>query len=202
MTSTDTPAAHTEGRTFAPDRTHLVAVFFMVGMALIGISWAPLYLGWILIFPVLFIIWVFTAKTHVSDAGVDITYLFKKNVHIDWDDFEGVSFSRASANATTTTGAQYPMPGVTFNSLPELSEASNGRITDVITGAAEAADGMIEVIDHNGDGVLMTKEEYERHLAATGRASGDENSTKSSTDKSSTAPKSSNTTATNQSNND
>lgn len=166
MTSPETPTdAETQGRTFVPERTHLVAVFLFTGMALIGISWAPLQLGWLLIFPVLFVAWVLKAKTRVDDSGVSITYLLRKNVHIDWAEFKGVSFDGWLPKATTASGADYPMPGVNFNSLPALAEASNGRITDVITGAAEAADGMIEVIDHDGNGILLTKEEYEQRLA-------------------------------------
>ena len=151
-----------EGRTFTPERTHVLAVGLIMGIALIGISWAPQYLGWLLIFPILFLAWVFTAKTHVSDHGLELTYLFRKNVSIDWDDLEGVSFEGAGAKATVADGSQYAMPGVTFNSLPALSEASGGRITDVITEAAEAADGMVEVTDQEGNSMLITKEEYER----------------------------------------
>lgn len=152
------------GRTFQPDRTHVIAVALIIGIALIGISWAPLYLGWLLIFPVAFLVWVYTAKTRVSDDGIAITYLFRKNVQIGWNELEGVSFEGSAAKATTTAGRQYAMPGVTFNSLPALAEASNGRITDVITEAAEAADGMMEVTDHEGNSVLMTKEEYEQRV--------------------------------------
>ncbi len=152
------------GRTFTPDRTHLLAVGLMTGIGLIAISWAPLYLGWALIFPVIFTMWVLKARTHVDETGIDITYLFRKNVKIPWDEFKGVSFQGMSAKAATTNGKEFPMPGVTFNSLPELSEASQGRITDVITEAAEAADGMMEVTDTEGNSVLMTKEVYEAHV--------------------------------------
>ena len=152
------------GRTFTPDRIHVLAIAIMAGIALIPISWAPLYLGWILIFPVLFIVWVFKAQTRVDDSGIATTYLFRKNATIAWEELDGVSFEGMTAKATTKNGQQFPMPGVTFNSLPALSEASNGRITDVITEAAEAADGMIEVTDAEGNSVLMTQEEYDAHV--------------------------------------
>ena len=142
----------------------------MTGIGLIAISWAPLYLGWVLIFPVIFIMWVLKTQTHVDEAGIDIKYLFRKNISIPWDEFKGVSFQGMSAKAATTNGKEFPMPGVTFNSLPELSEASQGRITDVITEAAEAADGMMEVTDTEGNSVLRTKEEYETHAQAHAEA--------------------------------
>lgn len=151
--------------TFRPDRTHVLAVALMMGIALIGISWAPQYLGWILFIPILFIGWIYHAKTTVSEDGLDITYMFKKNAHIGWEDLDGISFKGMSAQATMKDGNEYTLPGVTFNSLPELAEASNGRITDVITEAAEAADGMVEVTDHEGNSVLMSQAEYDRHVA-------------------------------------
>ena len=83
-----------------------------------------------------------------------------------WEDLAGVSFRGSKALATTKNGTGYPMPGVTFNSLPELAEASRGRITDVITQAEEAADGKYEIIDKEGRGVLLTREEYDEYLQA------------------------------------
>ena len=152
------------GRTFTPDRTHLLAVALMTGIGLIAISWAPLYLGWVLIFPVVFVLWVLKAHTRVDESGISLTYLFRKNEEIPWEELKGVSFKGMKALATTKNGKQFPLPGVTFNSLPALSEASQGRITDVITEAAEAADGMVEVTDTEGNSVLMTQEEYEAHV--------------------------------------
>ena len=71
-----------------------------------------------------------------------------------------------SVSAVTASGAEHPLPGVTFNSLPDLAEASNGRITDVITAAREAADGKYEIIDKGGNKVLLSREEYDEYVAA------------------------------------
>ncbi|SIS40626.1 PH domain-containing protein [Corynebacterium appendicis CIP 107643] len=152
--------------TFTPDRTHIFAAVLMAGIALIGISWAPLKLGWLLIFPIIFIVWVLTAKTRVDDSGIAVSYLFKKNVHLPWDQLRGIGFEGSSAKVATVDGQEYTLPGVTFNSLPDLAEASSGRIADVITQASEAADGMMEVTDQEGNSILVTPEEYEERTAA------------------------------------
>ena len=152
--------------TFIPDRTHIFAAVLMAGIALIGISWAPLKLGWLLIFPIIFIVWVLTAKTRVDDSGIAVSYLFKKNVHLPWDQLRGIGFEGSSAKVATVDGHEYTLPGVTSNSLPDLAEASSGRIADVITQASEAADGMMEVTDQEGNSILVTPEEYEERTAA------------------------------------
>lgn len=152
--------------TFTPDRTHVLAAVLMTGIALIGISWAPLKLGWLLIFPIIFIAWVLTAKTVVNDQGISVSYLFKKNVSLPWDQLRGIGFEGSKAKVATVDGKEFTLPGVTFNSLPDLAEASSGRIADVITQASEAADGMMEVTDQHGDSILVTPEEYEKRTAA------------------------------------
>ncbi|QYH19847.1 PH domain-containing protein [Corynebacterium aquatimens] len=151
---------------FRPSKEHVIAIVLMTGIALIGIAWAPLVLGWLLIFPILALVWVYKATTTVGEDGVSMHYVFRKDASVTWEDLAGVSFRGSKALATTKNGTEYPMPGVTFNSLPELAEASRGRITDVITQAEEAADGKYEIIDKEGRGVLLSREEYDEYLQA------------------------------------
>lgn len=153
-----------EPKVFRPSREHVIAIAMMIGIALIGILWAPLALGWLLIFPIVAIVWVYTASTTVGEDGIAIKYLFRPNVRVGWDELTGVSFKGAKALATTNSGEDYAMPGVTFNSLPDLAEASRGRITDVVTEAEEAADGKYEIIDKEGYAVLLDQDEYEAYL--------------------------------------
>ncbi|WP_156806893.1 PH domain-containing protein [Corynebacterium capitovis] len=151
-------------KVFRPTREHVIAIVLMTGIALIGISWAPLYLGWLLLIPVAWLAWVYASSTRVGEDGIDVRYLAKKNAHIKWADLEGIAFKGTRALATTHDGTEYLMPGVTFNSLPELEEASRGRIRDVITSSAEAADGKYEIIDRGGNTVLLTREEYDEYV--------------------------------------
>ena len=149
---------------FRPSREHVIAIVIMTGIALIGILWAPLKLGWVLVFPIAAVVWIYTVHTSVGKQGVAMHYLFRQDVSLPWDELKGVGFKGSKAYATTTSGREYPMPGITFNSLPELAEASGGRITDVITEAAESADGKYEIIDKDGYSVLLNQQEYEQYL--------------------------------------
>ncbi|WIM68677.1 PH domain-containing protein [Corynebacterium breve] len=148
---------------FRPEKTHVVATVMMMFIAMIGISWAPLRLGWILILPILFIVWVYKASTRVDDEGIAISYLFRKNVSIPWSDFNGVAFTGSRASAVDKDDNKYMLPGVTFNSLPKLEAASKGRIPDALTAGIEAADSKVEVHHKDGHQVLMTKEEFAQH---------------------------------------
>src|SRR5699024_7714736 len=81
-------------------------------------------------------------------------------------------FKGSRALLTTRDGRTYPMPGISFNSLPELSEASRGRIPDVLTSAREAAEDKVTIIRRDGEQILVTKEEYAARQAAREAAEG------------------------------
>lgn len=155
----------TTPKVFKPTREHILAIIIATGIALMGILWAPKYLFWLLIFPAVWLAWVLASSTTVSEKGITANYLVRKNAFLPWEDLAGIAFKGSQARLTTTSGAEYPLPGVTFNSLPDLAEASNGRITDVITAAQEAADGKYEIIDKEGYRVLLTREEYDDYVA-------------------------------------
>ncbi|AWB83868.1 PH domain-containing protein [Corynebacterium liangguodongii] len=149
---------------FRPTREHILAIVLMTAIALIGIAWAPLVLGWILLFPAAYLAWVLSSSTTVSSRGIETRYLMRRNASLAWGELAGIAFQGARALATTKDGSTYPLPGVTFNTIPELSEASGGAITDVITQSAEAADGKYEIIDRAGHKVLLTRDEYDAYV--------------------------------------
>ncbi|AGF72297.1 PH domain-containing protein [Corynebacterium halotolerans] len=166
MVTMSSEAEHPESAQFQPERTHLLAALLMIGIAMLVIGVAPLYLFWILVFPILFIVWVLRARTVVDGSGIRIRYAFRGSRHIVWDDLSGVGFRGSRALATTTGGREFLLPGVTFNSLPRLSKASQGRIPDVLTAGRAAADDKVVVIHRDGEQVLITKEEYAARQAA------------------------------------
>lgn len=152
-------------RVFRPSREHVLAIVLMTGIALIGIAWAPLVLGWFLIIPAAYLVWVYGSSTTVDGTGIRVKRPLRPAVSIAWDDLAGIAFTGATASAATHGRNKISMPGVVFNTIPELSEASGGRITDVITGAAEAADGKYEIINREGRKVLLSTDEYEEYLS-------------------------------------
>lgn len=162
MSSKDQPRA---SHKFLPDRGNIIAAVLMAAISLMIIPWAPAILIWVLIVPAVIIYWALRARTVVTDDGVTITYAFRGGVSATWAEITGISFKGARTYLHTESGGQHHLPGVTFNSLPRLEEASRGRIPDAITASHEDADGKMEVIDRNGNRVLLTQEEYRRHVA-------------------------------------
>jgi hypothetical protein len=48
---------------------------------------------------------------------------------VRWEDIDGLRFSRSSwARAQLKNGGQLRLPAVTFATLPQLTEASGGRV--------------------------------------------------------------------------
>lgn len=183
MSSMSSEAHKPSATYFRPERTHVLATVLMAGIALIGISWAPLALGWLLIIPIIFVVWVFKAHTRVDSNGVSTSYLFRKNVSVPWKELEGVGFKGSRAFASTTNGDKVYLPGITFNSLPRLEAASGGMIPDVLTAGLASVDGKVSVISKDGRQVLMTQEEhaeYERAKNANSPGSSPHTSTSDS----------------------
>lgn len=153
-----------QAEVFTPSRDHILGILILSTIALLSIGWAPKYLGWLLIIPAIGLWWVLKARTRVSEKGISISNAFRKNVSIAWDDFAGIGFQRARAFAQTKNGAKHNLPGVTFNSLPRLAQASRGRIPDALTQGREAADDKVVIVHRDGQQILLSKEEYAAYL--------------------------------------
>lgn len=157
-------ADHSPAETFKPTREHLLGIGLLAAIALLSIGWAPKYLFWILIFPILGFWWVLRSRTTVDSHGIHIRYGFRGPKDIAWKDFAGIGFQRSRAYARTTDGENLNLPGVTFNSLPRLAKASQGRIPDALTAGRNAADDKVVIVHRDGQQVLLTKEEYADYL--------------------------------------
>lgn len=98
----------------------------------------PAVFGWILIIPFLIGIWVARVRTVVGPDGIVARRAFT-TTSVAWDDLDGLRFPpRGWARARLTDGTEVPLPTVTFGRLPQLAEASGGRITDPYAAAREA----------------------------------------------------------------
>ncbi|MGP6173367.1 PH domain-containing protein [Corynebacterium sp. A21] len=159
----------TESVKFQPERTHILAAVVIFLIFLLGVGYAPLYLFWILAFPIVFIFWVLKSETRVGENGVEIDYAFRGNRRFGWDEVEGVAFKGSKALLRTTSQSNHSLPGVTFNSLPLLQEASTGRIPDVLTAGRAAADDKVVVFNKDGEQILITREEHAEREAAKAR---------------------------------
>lgn len=150
-----------ETKVFRPERTHIFAAVLITLISLLGIGAEPLKLGWLLLFPLGYIYWTLRARTEVSPTkGISAKYGFRGNQSVSWEDFQGIGFKGGSTFAQRRDGSTFNLPAVTFNSLPELSVASQGRIQDALSEGRAAADEKIVVTYKDGHQVLMSREEY------------------------------------------
>lgn len=157
-TSPNTPQAP-QATTFHADRTHLLGAGVMALISLLVIGAKPLYLFWILFIPALFAYWVIKSKTVVDSKGITAHYAFSSAKNVAWEDFAGIRFGGSKTYARNSSNKEFSLPGVSFNSLPQLSAASSGRIVDALTAGREAADDKVVVFHRDGRQILKRKDE-------------------------------------------
>ncbi|AKE41032.1 putative low molecular weight protein antigen 6 [Corynebacterium kutscheri] len=146
---------------FSPDRTHLLAAGLMTIMMILILASLPWYFMVVTALPLIFILWVLRAKTVLNDEGISATYLFKSAQQAHWNEISGVGFQGAKAFVERNDGTSFSLPGVTFNSLPALEEASAGRIPDALSQGLAAANDKVRIVRRDGQEILISKQEYE-----------------------------------------
>lgn len=112
-----------------------------------------------LLIPVGYLVWVFRARTEVSEAGIATRRAFRAGASVPWENIKGIGFQRSRTFLRTDAG-DVALPCVSFNTVPLLAEASRGRIPDVLTTGRDAADDKVRVVKVDGSEVLMTHKEY------------------------------------------
>lgn len=155
------PAAKDAPVVFAPDRMHLFVAGLLFLMVLVLGSPLPWFVHIpLLILPIIFMLWVLRTKTIVDDRGITAQPAFGGSRTATWDTIQGVGFQRSKAFAALTDGTDLKLPAVSFNSLPELEQASAGRIPDALTQGVKAVDEKVRVVHKDGHEVLLTEAEY------------------------------------------
>lgn len=105
---------------------HFAVGFFTLGLLIPVLAWpvcAPL-----LIIPVVLSALIIRLRTVADDQGVTVQTLFGSRT-VRWEEIEGLRFHRGSwARARLKSGAELRLPAVTFATLPQLTEASSGRV--------------------------------------------------------------------------
>src|SRR5947209_9507231 len=105
---------------------HFAVGFFALGLLVPVLTWpatAPL-----LIIPVLLSAFIVRLRTQADHTGVTMRTLLGSRSS-RWEDIDGLRFSRGSwARAQLKNGDQVRLPAVTFATLPQLTQASDGRV--------------------------------------------------------------------------
>lgn len=149
----------------------MVSAVVMFLMCLLFTGYKVAYFFWVPLLPILFAVWVMRARTEVGPEGITAVYLFKGKVTVPWDELRGIRFNRGGRAFAARGSGQAPksfredraqnvyLPGVTFQLLPALSEASGGRIPDPIAASAEATKDSVTTVNRDGYAVMKTAEE-------------------------------------------
>lgn len=141
-------------RRFRPLKTHLFIVAFMLVLCIMAIGFTP-WLAVTLLAPAIYTLWVFRVRTTVGPRGITAVYLFNKRRSVSWSDFAGLFFDkRGRAFAVTKSKERIALPAISFNTLPQLKEATGGLIPDPITSARMAENDKVEVFDRDGYSVM------------------------------------------------
>lgn len=119
-----------------------VAYFTVLMTALVAIILAGtsmLYLGWVLVLPILQAFWIRRLRTVVDADGITAHATFRTET-IAWPDLDGLQFPKWGAvRAVRTDSSSVKLPAVGFADLPALSMASGGRIPNPYDGVDELA---------------------------------------------------------------
>ncbi|MBV7292900.1 PH domain-containing protein [Corynebacterium sp. TAE3-ERU16] len=151
---------------FRPDRTHLLGAGLMLLTSLLTVGAAPKFLFWILLLPFFYAYWALRSRTTVDARGITATHAFSAEQSVSWEDFAGIRFGTGSSHARSHDGREFTLPGVSFNTVPDLSAASGGRIPDVIAAGRNAADDKVVVMRRDGHQIVKTREEATREILA------------------------------------
>jgi hypothetical protein len=105
---------------------HIAVGFATLGLLIPVLTWpvtAPL-----LVIPVVLSALIIRLRTVADERGVTVrTLLGSRSVR--WDEIDGLRFNRGSwARAKLKDGTELRLPAVTFATLPQLTEASSGRV--------------------------------------------------------------------------
>nr|WP_253851534.1 PH domain-containing protein [Mycobacterium sp. 1423905.2] len=105
---------------------HLAVGFVLLGLLIPVLTW-PAALPLLLI-PIVLSALIIRLRTVADEQGVTVRTLLSSQT-IRWEDIDGLRFHRGSwARAQLKDGAEVRLPAVTFATLPQLTEASKGRV--------------------------------------------------------------------------
>lgn len=111
---------------------HFAVGFFALGLLIPVLTWPPT--APLLIIPVLLSALIVRLHTQADHDGVTVRTLLGSQ-SVRWEEIEGLRFNRGSwARAQLKSGRELRLPAVTFATLPQLTQASDGRVPNPYAG--------------------------------------------------------------------
>jgi hypothetical protein len=106
---------------------HFASGFLALGL-LVMITIFPTWGAVFMVLPVLASVAIVRLRT-VADRDTLTARTLLNSRTVGWDEVEGLRFDRSSwARARLRDSSEMMLPAVTFATLPQLAEASNGRV--------------------------------------------------------------------------
>ena len=106
---------------------HFAVGFFTLGLLALVLAGPP-WVATLLVIPVLLSAVVFRYRTVADRDAVTARSLLSSET-VAWNEVDGLQFGRSSwASAQLKDGRKLRLPAVTFATLPQLTEASGGRV--------------------------------------------------------------------------
>ncbi|WP_442932053.1 PH domain-containing protein [Mycobacterium sp. 050134] len=105
---------------------HLAVGYLTLGLLIPVLVWPPS--APLLIIPVILSALIIRLRTVADAEGVTVRTL-RGSRTVRWEEIDGLRFHRGSwARARLKGGDELRLPAVTFATLPQLTEASSGRV--------------------------------------------------------------------------
>ncbi len=106
---------------------HFAVGFLTLGLLAVILGGPP-WVALLLVIPIMLSVAVARYRTVADSTTVTARSLLSSET-VDWEDIDGLRFDRSSwACAHLKNGQDLRLPGVTFATLPQLTEASAGRV--------------------------------------------------------------------------
>ncbi|MDX1884909.1 PH domain-containing protein [Mycolicibacterium sp. 120270] len=105
---------------------HLAVGFLVLGLLSLTAAWT--WFAVLMIVPVILSILVVRLRTVAERDTVTARGPLHSET-VRWEDIDGLAFNRGSwARAQLKDGRELTLPAVTFSTLPQLTQASEGRV--------------------------------------------------------------------------
>lgn len=156
---------------FRPQKVHLFIVAFALVLCVIATDFA-LWLAVTSLVLLIYMLWIFQVRTTIGPRGIIAVYLLSKRRSAPWSNLAGILFNKGDhAFTVIRSDERIALPAISFNSPPELKEATGNLIPGPTASVRIVEDGKVEVSDRDGHSVIKKVSGVETDAKPKGDAS-------------------------------